>query len=108
MSQETTYIYFTHDELMRFGEECAKRAVDRAMGEMKDDFQNLFASLQLVKGIVSREDLALMFNKDPKTIRRWSRRHDFQHVDGPDMRKVYYDIEDIKQRVRDEVAPRGD
>jgi hypothetical protein len=102
---ETRLITLTHDELMRFGEGCAKMAVDRAMGEMKEDFQSLFTALQLVKGIVSREDLALMFDKDPKTIRRWAQRHNFQHVDGPDRRKVYYDIEDIKQRVREEDAP---
>lgn len=107
MSSETTYISFTHQELMRFGEECARKAVDRAMGEMKEDFRSLFTSLQLVKGIVSREDLAQMFDKDPATIRRWSRRHGFEHIDGPDRRKIYYDIEDIKRRVREE-GPRSD
>jgi hypothetical protein len=108
MSQETTYISFTHDELMRFADEAAKRAVDRAMDEMRESFQSLFTSLQLVKGIVSREDLALMFNKDQRTIMRWADRHDFERVDGPDRRKVYYDIEDIKRRVRDGKAPKTD
>lgn len=75
-------------------------AVDRAMDELQEEFRSLYTSLQLVKGIVSREDLALMFDKDPKTIKRWARRHDFEHVDGPDQRKIYYGMEDIKKKVQ--------
>lgn len=74
-------------------------AVDRAMNEMKQDFKTLFTSLQILKCIVSREDL-LMFDKDLKTVRRWARHHDSQRVDGPDRSKIYYDIEDIKKKVR--------
>lgn len=101
MSKETTYVAFTHQELIRFADEAAKRAVDRAMDEMKEDFESLFTALQLVKGIVSREDLARMFGKNQRTIMRWADRHDFERVDGPDQRKVYYDIEDIKRRIRE-------
>ena len=87
---ETRLITLTHDELMRFGEGCAKMAVDRAMGEMKEDFQALFTSLQLVKGIVSREDLALMFDKDPKTIRRWSARPRHKSLRRKGNLRLYY------------------
>lgn len=101
MSNETTYISCTHEELSRFGEGCAKRGADQAIKEMQAQMQDMMASLRLLKGIVSRADLALMYGKDTKTIRRWAQRHNFKNVDGPDRRKVYYDIEDVKEKVRD-------
>ena len=80
--------------------------VDR--GAINEMSSRLSSPPPLVKGIVSREDLALMFNKNQRTIMRWAERHDFKHVDGPDQRKIYYDIEDIKRRVRNGAAPETD
>jgi hypothetical protein len=85
---------------MRIGEGCAKRAADQAISEMRDEMRTMMASIHLVKGIVSRADLGLIYGKDPQTIKRWAERHNFQEVDGPASNTIYYDIEDIKKKVR--------
>lgn len=97
---ETRLITRTEEEDRRIREAVAKRAADRALQGMRDDIDELTAMLALLKGIVSREDLAFLYGKDEQTIRRWAERHGFEEVDGPDQRKIYYDIEDVKRKVR--------
>ena len=99
---ETRLITRTEEEDKRVREAAAKRGADLALQELRERLHDLQAQLHLLKGIVSREDLAALYEKDPQTIARWAKRHNFKRVDGPDRRKIYYDVNDVKAKVRDE------
>lgn len=97
---ETRLITRTEEEDRRIREAAAKRGADQALKQIWEEFADLTSKLALLKGIVSRQDLAQIYGKDESTIKRWANRHGFEEKDGPDRRKTYYDIEDVKQKVR--------
>jgi hypothetical protein len=97
---ETRLITRTEEEDERIREAAARRGADLALQEVRDHLRDLHARLAVLKGIVSRDDLAMLYGKDPQTIKRWAERHGFERVDGPDRRKIYYDLEDVKAKVR--------
>lgn len=98
---QRTIIELTRDELERYGERCARLGAGEALREVRAEMRELDTKLQLLKGIVDRRTLADVFDVTTETIMNWERRLGFKRVDGPDQKRVWYDLEDVKATVRE-------
>lgn len=50
-------------------------------------------------GRVDRSMLAEIYRVSEETIKRWAEELDFEEVNGPHGKRVYYDLEDVREKV---------
>jgi hypothetical protein len=50
-------------------------------------------------GRVDRRMLASIYDVSEETITRWAKRQDFEEVEGPHGKRVYYDLDDVREKI---------
>ena len=53
-------------------------------------------------GRVDRRMLAMIYRVSEDTIVRWAEEHDFEEVNGPHGKRVYYDLDDVREKMKEE------
>jgi hypothetical protein len=51
-------------------------------------------------GRVDRRMLAAIYDTSTDTIRRWAKEEEFEEVDGPHGKRVYYDLDDVRSKLQ--------
>jgi hypothetical protein len=102
--RQRTVIELSNEELKQFGNRCARLGAEEAIREVRAELNELDVKLQLLKGIVDRRTLAEAYDVTTETIMNWEKRLGFERVDGPDRKRVWYDLEDVIAQVRESGA----
>jgi heme-degrading monooxygenase HmoA len=50
-------------------------------------------------GRVDRRMLASIYDVSEETITRWAKRQGFEEVEGPHGKRVYYDLDDVREKI---------
>lgn len=53
-------------------------------------------------GRVDRRMLATIYDTSTDTIARWAKREGFDEVDGPHGKRVYYDLDDVRAKMKED------
>ena len=53
-------------------------------------------------GRVDRRMLASIYNVSEDTITRWADEQGFEEVNGPHGKRVYYDLDDVREKMQDQ------
>ena len=96
MRKHTTYIQLSERELDLRVQEAGRHGAEAALERL----EHVKRKMQVLMGFADKATLAAIFEVSEATIERWDKRHEFKRVDGPRRDRNYYDLEDIKQKVR--------
>ena len=91
-----TYIELPERELDQRLQTAGRHGAEAALERM----ENLHRKLQVMMGFADKATLASICEVSEATIERWDKRHGFKRVDGPRRDRNYYDLEDVKRKVR--------
>lgn len=81
------------DDLVVLINQC----LDRKLGSQEQG-----ARLQVAAklGCVDRRMLATLYDVSERTIKDWAEDLGFEEVDGPNGRRVYYDLDDVEEKLK--------
>lgn len=95
MKRQTTYITLGEDELQRRLEQAARLGARYAVREHREYVRDLNRSLELARGLVTKDALARWLGRSKDTIDRWGIPHDCKRG-----RQVFYWIPDVIDYLR--------